>query len=118
MGRIALKHLFWRALIVLIGLVLVLVPFSLLVGWNLFTLLLFWFIIVPALTFCLPTLFSKDKNHLFESLTGLLLFYGLMVFMIYEHDQTDYFQVMMASAIFNFLIVMLFGLLAMKYSKD
>lgn len=103
--------------IVIVGLSVVFIPFSLLVGWNIFTLFLFWFMIIPALTLYLPTLFSKEKHHLFESLAGMMLFYGLMVFMIYEHYQTDYFQVMMYSCGFNLLIVTLFGWLRTRHSK-
>lgn len=117
MGSLALKHSWKGTCIVTIGLAMVLIPFSLLVGWNIFTLLLFWFMIVPALTLYLPKMVNKDKNHVFESLTGMILFYGLMIFMIYDHYQTDYFQVMMYSCGFNLLIVTLFGWLAIRHSK-
>jgi hypothetical protein len=118
MGRITWKHLFRGTLIVLMGLVFVFVPFSLLVGWNIFTLFFFWFMTVPALTLYLPAIISRNKNHLLESLTGMIIFYGLMVFMIYDHYQTDYFQVMMVSCGFNLLIVTLFSLLIFKHSKS
>lgn len=40
-----------------------------------------------------------------ESLTGLMLFYAIMVFMIYEHYKTDYFQLMMLSCLVNVALV-------------
>jgi hypothetical protein len=92
-------------MIVPVGLAIILVPFSLLIGWNLVTLILFWFVLTPGLTIYLPTLVSSKKNHLFESFTGLVIFYGLMVFMIYDHYKTDYFQLMMVSCVINVIVV-------------
>lgn len=92
-------------LIVPVVLTIVFIPYSLLIGWNLMTLLLFWFVIIPALTIYLPTMVSNNKNHLFESLVGLIMFYVFMVFMIYEHYQTDYFQIMMLSCVVNMILI-------------
>src|SRR5687767_10508899 len=92
-------------MIVPVGLAIVLVPFSMLIGWNLVTLILFWFVLTPGLTIYLPTLVSSNKRHLFESLLGLVIFYGLMVFMIYDHYKTDYFQVMIVSCVINVILV-------------
>ena len=92
-------------MIVPVGLAIILVPFSMLIGWNLVTLILFWFVLTPGLTIYLPTLVSSNKKHLFESLVGLIIFYGLMVFMIYDHHKTDYFQVMIVSCVINVILV-------------
>src|SRR5687768_11346846 len=92
-------------LIVPVGLAIILVPFSLLIGWNLITLILFWFVLTPGLTLYLPTLVSDNKSHLFESVVGLIIFYGMMVFMIYDHYKTDYFQVMAVSGLINLILV-------------
>ena len=92
-------------LIVPIGLAIILVPFSLLIGWNMITLILFWFVLTPGLTFYLPTKFSKNKNHFIESLLGLVIFYAFMVFMIYDHYKTDYFQIMILSFVINLTLV-------------
>ena len=92
-------------LIVPIGLAIILVPFSMLIGWNLVTLILFWFVLTPGLTIYLPTLVSSGKKHLFESVVGLVIFYGIMVFMIYDHYETDYFQVMILSCTINVILV-------------
>lgn len=93
------------ALIVPIVLAIILVPFSLLIGWGLLSLLVFWFVLIPVLTFYLPTIISKNQNHLYESLVGLLVFYGLMVFLIYDHYTTDYFQIMVLSLVINLILV-------------
>jgi hypothetical protein len=96
-------------LIVPVGLAIVLVPFSILIGWNLITLVLFWFLLVPGLTIYLPTIVSSCKNHLLESLLGMTIFYALMVFMIYDHYKTDYFQVMAVSSIVNLVLIFVIG---------
>ena len=93
-----------------LGIFLILVPYSLLLGWSLLTSVLFWFILVPTLTFYLPMIFLKKGLHVTSSLAGLVLFYGFMIFMIYEHFDTDLFTVMMASAVFNLALITAIGL--------
>jgi hypothetical protein len=83
----------------------VLILFSILIGWNLMTLILFWLIIIPGLTIYLPTIISSNKSHLFKSLVGMLIFYGIMVFMIYDHYDSDYFKVMIVSGVMNLVFV-------------
>lgn len=92
-------------LIVPLGLAIILVPFSILIGWNLMTLILFWLLLTPGLSIYLPTLVLRNKNHLFESLVGLMIFYVIMVFMIYDHYKTDYFQLMILSCAINVILV-------------
>jgi hypothetical protein len=92
-------------LIVPFGLAVVLAPYSMIIGWNLLTLVLFWLVFTPALTIYLPILVSSNKGHLFESVVGLTLFYAIMVFMIYDHYKTDYFQFMILSCAINLILV-------------
>lgn len=92
-------------LVVPLGLAITLVPFSILIGWNLLTLILFWFVLTPGLSIYLPAMLSNNRNHLFESLVGLIIFYGIMVFMIYDHYKTDYFQIMILSCLINLVLV-------------
>jgi len=92
-------------LIVPIGLTIILVPFSILIGWNLISLIVFWFVLIPGLTIYLPTKFSRNRNHLIESLLGLIIFYAIMIFMIYDHYKTDYFQIMILSFVINLTLV-------------
>ena len=93
--------------VVPLAITIVLVPFSLLIGWNLATLFLFWFVMIPIMALYLPRRISKNKDHLLESVAGVIIFYSLMVFMIYKQYQTDYFKVMIASLIFNLILVTL-----------
>ncbi|RMG70389.1 MAG: hypothetical protein D6722_08760 [Bacteroidetes bacterium] len=83
------------------GLGLALAAVSLSVGWSLPTLLLFWLLITPALALNIPRWMDRKHADGKSSILGLVLFYVLMVFMIYEHDQTDYFRLMMYSLVIN-----------------
>ena len=87
------------------GLAIALITLSLLIGWNTATLTLFWFVLTPLLAIYLPALVSKHEGQMFESLAGLTIFYGAMVFMIYKHYNTDYFKVMVVSFIINVVLV-------------
>lgn len=51
------KDILKATLIVPFCLILVLIPYSMLIGWNLFTGVLFWYVITPALTIYLPGIF-------------------------------------------------------------
>ena len=94
-------------LIVPIALMAILIPFSMLIGWTLFTAILFWFLIVPTIAMYLPTKVSRYKGHLIETLLGLIIFYAFMVFMIYDHFKTDLFQIMIVSCVVNLILVSL-----------
>jgi hypothetical protein len=48
---------------------------------------------------------SKRTNHLFESIIGLIIFYAFMIFLIYDHFETDYFQIMILSGVINLFLV-------------
>jgi len=84
---------------------IVLAAYSLLLGWNLITLIVFWFFIVPFLTLFLSSRLLKEDHVTAKTMVSLTAFYSLMVFMIYEHFQSDYFAVMMFSFLYNFLIL-------------
>jgi len=105
MEKQSTKELSKGALTVVVGILLVLAPFSLIIGWNIVTLLVFWFVMVPWIAMYLPSKVSKSKNHLIESLAGLVIFYSLMVFLIYEQFRSDYFFVMMVSCGVNLIVV-------------
>ena len=101
------KYKLIGTLIVPIGLAIILVPYSIFVEWNLFTLILFWFVLTPVLAAFLPTLFLKIGNHFIESILGLFVFYASMVFLIYDHYKTDYFKVMIISFATNFILILM-----------
>ncbi|MEM8524064.1 MAG: hypothetical protein AAGG68_05460 [Bacteroidota bacterium] len=95
-----------------------LAAYSLIIGWNLPTLLLFWFILLPFLAYKLPKMLSQKESLLKQSLIGLTLFYAIMVFMIYEHSQTDYFLVMMISFVVNLGLIALVSWVRKQEQKE
>lgn len=107
-----------QTFIVPFGIFLVLVPVSLILGWNFLTLLLFWFIIMPALAYYLPEIVAKTKSHVAESLIGLMIFYCFMILMIYSHYQSDFFIIMIVSCFVNLGTVTLIDLVNKAKSID
>lgn len=98
-----LNHRISKILIVFTGLFATLAIIGLLKLWTLLTLLLFWFVITPALAVYLPRIIAQGKDHYLESFIGLAIFYAFMVFMIYKLYHTDYFQVMAISGLINLI---------------
>lgn len=93
------------SIIVLVSIGLLLIPFSLFIGWNLFTLFIFWFVLIPVVTCSLPQLIFKGSTILKGQLSGLILFYGVIILMIYEHFQSDFFKGILLSFLFNLIAV-------------
>jgi hypothetical protein len=93
------------ALSIPFALVLALTPLSYFTRGNPAVLIIFFFIITPALAEYLPKIITKRSNTLAESLGGMLIFYGFMVFMIYKSYQSDFFAVMIASCAVNMITI-------------
>lgn len=93
------------SLMIPIGIFLVLTPDSWFIGWNIVSILLFWFLIVPGMTSYLPVWLNNEWDHYFESFLGLILFYGVMILLIYDHYQSDYFKLMLISGLLNLFSV-------------
>jgi hypothetical protein len=84
----------------------VLVPYSLLLGWNVWTLLLFWFIIHPVVTIYLSVKLLKGYYRMSQAILALLSFHAFVIFMIYDHYQSDYFLLMIVSMVYNTLVML------------
>lgn len=87
------------------GLTLIIIPYSLLIRWEITSLFIFWFIITPTVTLYLPLRLTKIRNNLFESLAGMMIFYGIMIFMVYDLYKTDFFRIMALSCVTNLVSV-------------
>ncbi len=87
----------------MLGILLALIGLT--IGWNLITLFIFWFLIIPILSLRIPRWLSKNEFHWMDSALGISIFYAVMIFMIYEHYQTDYFKVMMISFFVNIIMI-------------
>jgi hypothetical protein len=104
------KHNLIGILVLPIMLFTFFVPFSLFIGWNLFTLGLFWFVVIPIIAVNSSPILKIRGSRLLQAVGGLIIFYAVMVFMIYEHFHTDYFFVMMVSAGVNLIVIVVASL--------
>lgn len=89
-----------------------LVLYSLALGWTLPSMILFWFLLLPAMAIFLPKFIVKRDIHLWQSILGLVLFYAFMVLMIYQHSESDFFILMMLSLFCNIAMASFMSLLA------
>tara|TARA_A100000171_G_scaffold44571_1_gene47516 strand:- start:9842 stop:10195 length:354 start_codon:yes stop_codon:yes gene_type:complete len=94
---------------------IILIPFSFLIGWNVASMVVFWFVLIPLVSHLVPTKVFKSNNPLKESIIGLTIFYTLMTFMIYEHS--DLLQLMLISFVVN-LLVLFFIQLDKKVNRE
>lgn len=102
------------ALVVPVGVLLVFIPYWYFLG-KVFPLnLALMFVVIPYVAAWLPRIYREKRNHFWESVSGLILFYLFMVFMIYKHYQSELFLVLMASAVWNILTLTGIGL-TMKF---
>ncbi len=67
------------------------------------SMVVFWFVLIPLVSYLVPTKVFKSTKPMKESIIGLTIFYALMTFMIYEHS--DFLQLMMVSFVVNLLIL-------------
>ena len=82
---------------------IILIPYSILIGWYMASMVVFWFVLIPLVSYLVPTKIFKSTKPMKESIIGLTIFYALMTFMIYEHS--DFLQLMMVSFVVNLLIL-------------
>jgi len=113
----ATKERLKGTLLVPVGLFLVLVPFALFIGWNLITLLVFWFAVVPLLTLYLPHVVFRSQRHVYESLGGLYIFYCATMLLIYGHYKSDFFELMMVSWLVNTFAVLAISTATKKHGE-
>ncbi|WP_323757260.1 hypothetical protein [Roseivirga sp.] len=98
-----------------LAMVIILIPFSLLIGWNMASMVVFWFVLIPLVSHLVPRKVFKSTNSMKESIIGLTIFYALMTFMIYEHS--EFLQLMMISFVVN-LLVLFFIQLDKKVNRE
>ncbi|MEO1050025.1 MAG: hypothetical protein AAFX87_05350 [Bacteroidota bacterium] len=97
---------------------LILIPYSMFLGWSFFSGVLFWLILVPVVAYVFSMLMVKGlKRALVSAMAGFILFHLFMVFMIYEHYKTDMFILMVGSIIPAAAIILFVHVLAAKRAK-
>ena len=85
-------------IIVILSLIVILVPYSLFLGWNLFTSILFWFVLVPLISILTARFYSNPEKRVSAGILGCLFFYLIIIFMIYSSYQSDQFKLMIVSS--------------------
>ena len=91
------RNLMVSAIIVTFSLVTILVPYSLILGWNLFTSILFWFVLVPLISILTARFYDNPEKQSLAGIIGCLFFYLVIIFMIYSSYQSDQFKLMIVS---------------------
>jgi hypothetical protein len=94
-----------RFFILPVGLTLLLISYSLLIGWNLVAFSVFWFLLVPLVSILVHEVLNRKTQVIIETLSGLIIFYGLVILMIYKHYQSDYFRMMILSFLINMIVI-------------
>jgi hypothetical protein len=92
-----------------VSLFVILIPYSVFLGWNLGTSVLFWFILVPIVA-NLSSGFFRFPDNLAAAILGELLFYAFMVFMTYKHYKNDLFMLMLYSVLPTVLLLVLYNI--------
>ena len=92
-------------IIVTLSLIIILVPYSLFIGWNLFTSILFWFIFVPLISILTARFYNNPEKRLLAGIIGSLFFYFIIIFMIYGSYQSDQFKLMIVSLFSSVLMI-------------
>ncbi len=92
-------------IIVTLSLIIILVPYSLFLGWNLFTSILFWFIFVPLISILAARFYNNPEKRLLVGIIGCLFFYFFIIFMIYGSYQSDQFKLMIVSLFSSILMI-------------
>ena len=101
------ENIIVSVILVSLSLLVILIPFSLFIGWNLLTAILFWFILVPIIANQSSRFHSKIKKQLIVAISDCILFYLFMIFMIYYHYKSDFFKLMITSIFSSILMVWL-----------
>lgn len=86
-----------------LGMLLLFAGYVNLLGFDLLTQLIFWFVVLPYSTIFVSGRITGQKRNVLPSLIPLTLFYGIMIFMSYKHE--DLLYVMLISLVYNNIIL-------------
>ena len=90
--------------------------YSVLLGWNLYSSLIFWGLLVPIIAY-LSSQILKTNNHLIIALLGTIFFYCFVFFMTYKHYDTDWFTVMKYSLVSSAFLIIVYYYFNKYYDK-
>lgn len=101
---------FVTILFVLIVLFSAFLLFSSVIDWNLFSVILFWFFIVPPLSHFSAKLLTKNKENLSSAINGCLLFYSVIGILVHFNYETGFLKLILMSIIPALVIIYLFNI--------
>jgi len=110
-------NFYLAAFLTALVLFLVLVPYAMVLGWNLITAVTFLYILIPVLSYLCTKVFITS-NRLLTSISGALFFYAFMIFMIYKHYKSDQFQIMIYSIIPTVIVLIILHYATLPPKKD
>ncbi|MFB6342195.1 hypothetical protein ACE01N_06840 [Saccharicrinis sp. FJH2] len=91
-------------LVVLLGAFLL---YSTVISWNLFSVIVFWFFIVPALSHFSAKIMTRKRGNLATAINGCLLFYTTVGVLIYFNYETSFLRLILMSLIPAMVIIYL-----------
>ena len=101
---------FISVLFVLIVLTAAFLLYSALIDWSLFSIIVFWFFIVPPLSHYSARLLTKTNENLSPAINGCLLFYSVIGLLVYTNiESSDYLRLILMSIILALVIIYLFN---------
>jgi hypothetical protein len=85
-------------------------------GWGMFSVVLFWIIMVPIIAYVSAQIFRKN-NLLITAVTGVVIFYAAMFFLTYKLYETDFFAVMEYSLATSLFVIVTYHYYAIVFDK-
>ena len=101
---------FVTILFVLIVLTAAFLLYSSVIDWNTFSVILFWFFLVPPLSHFSAKLITKKGGNLGSAINGSLLFYTLVGVLIYFNYESDFLRLILMSIIPTLVVIYLLNI--------
>lgn len=83
--------------------------YSNIISWNLFSIILFWFAVVPLLTHYTAKFFNGHNKNMSASINGLLIFYVIIGVLIYFNYEITFLRMIIMSIIPTIVMIFLFN---------
>lgn len=100
----------FTVLFVLIVLTASFLLYSSVISWNSFSVILFWFFMVPLLSHFSAKIFTRKTENLGSAINGYLLFYTIVGLLVYFNYETAFLKLILMSIIPALVIIYLFNI--------
>lgn len=84
--------------------------YSTVLNWNLVSVIIFWFFIVPPLSHYSAKIITRKGGNLVTAINGCLLFYTAIGVLIYFNYETSFLRLILMSIIPALVIIYLFNI--------